>query len=112
MRLLVFAVAAFGLLPVVFAVLARLPSGTSGGALLARGLVAAAVGALIIAVVRRSLRSLAEPPPPLPPSVDAAAADVVYECGVCGTRLRLEVAVTGKAPKHCGEEMEPRLVGR
>jgi DNA-directed RNA polymerase subunit RPC12/RpoP len=35
--------------------------------------------------------------------------DVVYVCIVCGTRLRLEVAATGKAPRHCGEEMDAQV---
>lgn len=86
-----------------------LPSGTSTSALATRALIALAIGGLLVAFVRRMMRALTEPPPPPLPTVDATTADVVYECTVCGTRLRLEVASTGKAPKHCGEEMESRL---
>lgn len=71
-----------------------------------RGGVALLVGLVLITFVRRMLRSLSEPPPPPPPTIEAASADVVYECGICGTRVRLEVAATGKAPRHCGEEMD------
>lgn len=71
-----------------------------------RGGVALAIGVALIVLVARVLGALSEPPPPSPPTIDAREADVVYRCIVCGTRLRLEVAATGKAPRHCGEEME------
>jgi hypothetical protein len=67
------------------------------------------IGGALIFVVRRMLRALTEPPPPPPQTVDARFSEVVYVCPVCGTRLRLEVAATAKAPRHCGEEMEPEL---
>jgi hypothetical protein len=67
---------------------------------------------VLIAVVRRMLGALADPPPPPPQTVDATETEVVYECPTCGTRLRLEVAATAKAPRHCGEEMEPSLRAR
>jgi hypothetical protein len=87
----------------------RLPSGTNAGSLATRAAVAFAIGLFLIVVVRRMLASLAAPPPPAPTTVDARPADVVYECTHCGTRLRLEVAATGKAPRHCGEEMDVKL---
>jgi hypothetical protein len=86
-----------------------LPSGTETGSLIARGAVGLAIGLALIFVVRRMLRALVEPPPPAPPTVDARGSDVVYECPVCGTRVRLEVAATAKPPKHCGEEMEAKI---
>lgn len=87
----------------------RLPSGTSGGSLVVRGLVGLAIGLVLVIFVRRMLRALSEPPPPSPKMVDVPGSDIVYECTLCGTRVRLEVAATGKAPKHCGEEMVPKL---
>jgi hypothetical protein len=87
----------------------QLPSGTNSGSIAIRAIVALAIGLMVIAVVRRSLAALGAAPPAPPPKVDARPADVVYVCTLCGTRLRLEVAATGKAPKHCGEEMEVQL---
>ncbi len=87
----------------------RLPSGTNASSLVIRGLVALGIGLALIAVVRRMLAALAEAPPPPPATVDARPSEVVYECEICGTRVRLEVAATGKAPRHCGEEMEAKL---
>ena len=87
----------------------RLPSGTDAGSLATRAAVAFGIGLFLIVVVRRMLATLGAPPPPAPVTVDARTADVVYECAHCGTRLRLEVAATGKAPRHCGEEMEAKL---
>jgi hypothetical protein len=91
------------------ALLGRLPGDTSAGSLIVRGAIGLTVGLILITVVRRSLRALAAPPPAPPRHVDARASEVVYTCPVCGTRVRLEVATTAKAPKHCGEEMEPSL---
>lgn len=88
----------------------RLPSDTSAGTLVVRAAVGLGIGLVILWVVRRMLGALAEPPPPAPERVDAREVDVVYECGICGTRLRLEVAATGKAPRHCGEEMSAAVV--
>ena len=96
--------------PAAIAVSAALiPSGTSTGTLIARGLVALSIGLVLIVVVRRMLRALVAPPPAPPTTVDARRADVVYECSVCGTLVRLEVAATAKPPRHCGEEMEPGI---
>jgi hypothetical protein len=86
-----------------------LPSGTETGSLIARGAVGLAIGLVLIFVVRRMLRALVAPPPAAPPQVDARSSEVIYTCPVCGTRVRLEVAVTAKAPRHCGEEMEATL---
>jgi hypothetical protein len=88
---------------------AKLPSSTSGGSIAVRGVVGGLLGLFLIVVVRRMSRSLAEPPPPPPQTVDARTAEVVYVCPVCGTRVRLELAATAKAPKHCGEEMEAQV---
>jgi hypothetical protein len=90
----------------------RLPSGTDRTSLLLRGGMGAAIGVVLMVVVRRSMRALVSPPAPSPEQIDATQADVVYECPLCGTRLRLEVASTGKAPRHCGEPMEAKLVSR
>jgi hypothetical protein len=86
--------------------LGRLPSDTRTGSLVIRGLVGFGIGLILVVVVRRMLRALVQAPPAPPRRVDARTADVTYECGVCGTRVRLEVASTAKAPRHCGEEME------
>jgi hypothetical protein len=91
------------------ALLGRLPGDTSTGSLVIRGAIGLSIGLVLIVVVRRSLRALAAPPPAPPRRVDARSSEVVYTCAVCGTRVRLEVATTAKAPKHCGEEMEPSL---
>jgi hypothetical protein len=93
----------------VTALLGRLPSDTSAGTLVVRGLVGFTIGLVLIVIVRRMLRALAAPPPAPAPKVDARTADVVYVCPICGTRLRLEVAATAKAPRHCGEEMEATI---
>ncbi|HVL80935.1 MAG TPA: hypothetical protein VM840_05020 [Actinomycetota bacterium] len=89
-----------------------LPRGTDTPALITRGLVGLGAGTLFVLAVGRMMRSLAEPPPPPPPQVEAEEVDVVYVCTVCSTRVRLEVAATGKAPRHCGESMEPMLRAR
>ena len=91
------------------ALLARLPNDTSGPSLVVRGAIGLLIGLVLIVIVRRMLRALAAPPPAPPRQIDARASEVVYTCPVCGTRVRLEVAATAKAPKHCGEEMEPSL---
>lgn len=93
------------------ALVAAVPSGTDTGTLAVRAALALAIGVVLVVVVGRMLRALAAPPPPAPPTVEATLADVVYECPTCGTRVRLEVAATGKPPRHCGEEMEPRVAG-
>jgi hypothetical protein len=97
------------LVAIFVAVAVQLPSGTSAGSLAVRAIVALFVGGVLIAVVRRALGAMGAAPPPPPAQVDARRADVVYVCAHCGTRLRLEVASTGKAPRHCGEEMETEL---
>jgi hypothetical protein len=89
----------------------RLPEGTNTLSLVVRGIVGLTIGLALTFFVRRMLGALSDPPP-RPATVDATEADVVYECPVCGTRVRLEVAATAKAPRHCGEEMEPKLVAR
>ena len=89
--------------------IASLPDGTSTPSLVVRGLVGLAIGLCLTLVVRRMLGALADPPPPAPQTFDARETEVVYECPTCGTRLRLELAATAKAPRHCGEEMEPSL---
>jgi hypothetical protein len=94
---------------VIVAFTVQLPSGTNAGSLAVRAAVAAGIGIVLIVVVRRMLWTLGEAPPTPPAKVDARPADVVYECPTCGTRLRLEVAATGKAPRHCGEEMEAKI---
>ena len=80
-----------------------------GRASIVRGALGLCIGLVLIVIVRRMLRALVAPPPAPPRQVDARASEVVYTCPVCGTRVRLEVAATAKAPKHCGEEMEPSL---
>lgn len=97
------------LVALVLIAVVRLPSGTSAPTLALRAGVGLLLGTALVVVTRRILRSMTEPPPPPPPALDARATDVVYECIVCGTRVRLEVAATGKPPKHCGEEMEAGL---
>jgi hypothetical protein len=86
-----------------------LSRGTTAGSLAGRAAIGLGLGLLLIVIVHRMLRALAEPPPPPHPTIDARATEVVYECPVCGTRVRLELAATAKAPKHCGEEMEARI---
>ncbi|MCA1831120.1 MAG: hypothetical protein LC663_06390 [Actinobacteria bacterium] len=102
-------VVGIGLCAAVLALIARLPANTGRSSLAIRGAVAVVIGVIVIVVVRRMLRALTEPPPPPPQTVDARGSEVVYVCPVCGTRVRLELAATAKAPKHCGEEMEPQL---
>jgi hypothetical protein len=97
------------LVAVAVAVTVQLPSGTNTSSIVVRAFVALAIGLLLLTVVRRSMAAFGAAPPAPPPKVDARPADVVYVCTLCGTRVRLEVAATGKAPKHCGEEMEVQL---
>jgi hypothetical protein len=89
-----------------------LPDGTNTASLVVRGLAGLSLGLVLIFIVRRMLGALADPPPPPPQTVDALETEVVYECPTCGTRLRLELAATAKAPRHCGEEMEPSVRAR
>lgn len=96
-------------LVIVASAIARLPDGTNVGSLVVRGLVGLSIGLVLIFVVRRMLGALADPPPPSPRTFDARESEVVYECPTCGTRVRLELAATAKAPRHCGEEMEPSV---
>jgi hypothetical protein len=98
-----------GLSAAVAASTASLPEGTEATTLVLRGAIGLGIGIVLIVVVRRMLGTLVAPPPAAPTTVDARRADVIYECPVCGTRVRLEVAATAKPPKHCGEEMEPRI---
>lgn len=100
---------AAGLFVGVAILIGRLPPGTGTGALVVRASVALGIGLILTIVVARMLGSLTTPPPPAPPTVDASPVDVVYVCTVCGTRLRLEVAATGKPPRHCGEEMDAKV---
>ncbi len=90
----------------------RLPQGTETSSLVVRGLIGLSIGTVLTLLVRRMMRALGEAPASPPMTVDASQTDVVYECPVCGTRVRLELAATAKAPKHCGEEMEAKLVAR
>jgi DNA-directed RNA polymerase subunit RPC12/RpoP len=92
--------------------IARLPDGTNASSLVVRGSMGLLIGSVLIFVVRRMLGALADPPPATPARVDARETEVVYECPTCGTRVRLELAATAKAPRHCGEEMEPSLKAR
>jgi hypothetical protein len=87
----------------------HLPAGTSTGSLILRAGAAFIAGMTLIVFVWRALRVMGDAPPAPPQTVNAVPADVVYECSVCGTRVRLEVASTGKPPKHCGEEMEAKV---
>jgi hypothetical protein len=91
---------------------AHLPSNTGAGSIAFRAIAGIVIGGVVIFIVRRALRALTEPPPPPPQTVDARTSEVVYVCQVCGTRVRLELAATTKAPRHCGEEMEPQLAER
>jgi hypothetical protein len=87
----------------------HLPDNTGTSSVALRAGVGLVLGLVIILIVRRMLHALTEPPPPPPQTVDARMSEVVYVCQVCGTRVRLELAATAKAPRHCGEEMEPQL---
>ena len=87
-----------------------LPRQTGLSNLILRGAIGLSIGLVLTLLVRRMMRAFGESPPPAPMKFDARETDVVYECPVCGTRVRLEVAATAKAPKHCGEEMEAKLV--
>ena len=100
-------VAALGI--ALVAATAALPSGTQTSSLVARAAVGLAIGGVLIFVVRRALGALAAPPPAPPTAVRVRESDISYECTVCGTRVRLEIAATAKPPKHCGEEMEARI---
>lgn len=91
------------------ALLSQLPDDTSAATLVVRGAIGLTAGLVLVVIVRRMLRALAAPPPAPARQIDARTSEVVYTCPVCGTRVRLEVAATAKAPKHCGEEMEPSL---
>jgi hypothetical protein len=87
----------------------KLPSDTVWSDVFVRALIGIAIGFVLTFYVRRMLRTFGEAPPPPPEKVDALPAEIVYECPTCGTRVRLEVAATAKAPRHCGEEMEARI---
>jgi len=105
-KVVVFVIA---LIAIGVAVTVQLPSGTNASSIAVRAAVALLIGGALIVMVRRSLAAFGAAPPAPPKQVDARPADIVYVCTLCGTRLRLEVASTGKAPKHCGEEMQAEL---
>jgi hypothetical protein len=43
--------------------------------------------------------------PPEPEAEDVSASALKYVCPVCGLELRVEVATTDRAPRHCREAM-------
>jgi DNA-directed RNA polymerase subunit RPC12/RpoP len=93
----------------IVVLISHLPSSTGGTSIAVRAGAGVLVGGVIVLVILRMLHALTAPPPPPPQTVDARTSEVVYVCAVCGTRVRLELAATAKAPRHCGEEMEPQL---
>ena len=98
-----------GLLWAVTTGAGSLPRETQLSSLIVRGVIGLLIGLVLILFVRRMSRAFGDAPVGAPMTVDARSTDVVYECPVCGTRVRLEVAATAKAPRHCGEEMEAKL---
>jgi hypothetical protein len=93
----------------VLVLLGSLPSGTHASSLIVRAIAGLGIGLVIVVVVRRMLSTLADAPPAPPEKVDARGADLVYECAVCGMRVRLEVATLTTPPRHCGEAMEAKI---
>ena len=43
--------------------------------------------------------------PPEPEAEDVSSSALKYVCPVCGLELRVEVATTDRAPRHCREAM-------
>lgn len=43
--------------------------------------------------------------PPEPDAEDVSSSELKYVCTVCGLELRVEVATTDRAPRHCREAM-------
>jgi hypothetical protein len=72
------------------------------------GFVKAVVGVigflLLVSFGVRYLKSLATAPPEDEPE-DVSAYDLRYVCQMCGLELKVEVAASGKAPRHCMEPM-------
>jgi hypothetical protein len=111
-RALLVLAAVVGLLYAASAGLGSIPRQTQLSSLIIRGAIGLAIGLVLTFLVLRMRRAFGESAPAAPMLHDARETDVVYECPVCGMRVRLEVAATAKAPKHCGEEMEAKLVSR
>lgn len=99
-------------LGVVF-LIPRLPRDTEITTLALRLGVGLVIGGVIVRVVARYLGAMTAPPnTQAAETVEAEETEVVYTCVVCGTRVRLERAGTGKAPRHCAEPMEPAVLAK
>jgi hypothetical protein len=69
-----------------------------------KAIVGVLVFLLLVAFSVRYLKSLATPPPADDPE-DVSEYDLRYVCQMCGLELKVEVASSDKAPRHCMEPM-------
>jgi hypothetical protein len=69
-----------------------------------KAIVGVVVFLLLVAFGVRYLKSLATPPPADDPE-DVSDYDLRYVCQMCGLELKVEMASSEKAPRHCMEPM-------
>jgi hypothetical protein len=70
--------------------------------------IAVAAAWLIFRVGLGMLRSIATPLPEPPPAGELRRVKIAYRCSVCGTEVRMTVAVEEdpEPPRHCQGEMD------
>jgi hypothetical protein len=69
-----------------------------------RALVALVFGGAVLWLGTSYFKAAGEVPPE-PKAEDVSASALKYVCPVCGLELRVEVATTDRAPRHCREAM-------
>ena len=69
-----------------------------------RALVALAFAAGVLWLGTSYFKAAGEVPPE-PEAEDVSGSELKYVCPVCGLELRVEVATTDRAPRHCREAM-------
>lgn len=69
-----------------------------------RALVAVVFAAFVLWLGTSYFKAAGEVPPE-PDAEDVTASELKYVCSVCGLELRVEVATTDRAPRHCREAM-------
>jgi hypothetical protein len=90
------------LLPGLALLVAAIMLGIAFGYL--RALVALVFAAFVLWLGTSYFKAAGEVPPE-PDAEDVSTSALKYVCTVCGLELRVEVATTDRAPRHCREAM-------